>query len=482
MHRRADLVAAAEYARNASRAAAEARAGALHQRAARQGRDQCTGVRDCAIQLARGEDPPCELPPHLFRRGGRQARSREPAFQQVRAHRRAYVLGKLRFKAGQSITYERLKQGTNNLSASRNFSSISYSLEPGSNGGDELKLTLKEDQGNTFAKFGFHYDGLFKTGVLANLTHRNFLFKNDVASIDLVLGDNIRYYLDYYIDNGFYFSFGLKSRFTGFSRNVGIDFSSDNFLPDLGVNTINIKYDELTNQAYLQTLFIQKFLLGAGVEHKYLHIESETVGTAERLFDHSHYLSLFGYLKYDSFDKKFFPRSGWYVQGDAQWYLSSSDYSENFERYSILKADAGIAHTFFKRWTVLAQTEAGFGVGGSSLPVFDFILGGYGFNPFANVRQFYGYDFLSLSGDSYIKSSLTLDWEFYRRNHFNLAANMASIGDGLFDHADWPSARKYLGYAAGYGLESIIGPAEVKYSWSPDTRKGYLWFSIGFWF
>lgn len=395
---------------------------------------------------------------------------------------RAYILGKLRFKPGQRIGYDDLKTGIDNLSGTQNFSAITYTLEPGSKGGDDLRLTLKENEVRTNAKFGFHYDGLFKTGVLANLTHKKLLFKNDVVSFDMILGDNIRYYFDYYIDNGFYFSFGLKSRFTGFSRNVGIDFNKGNSLRELGLNTLNVSYNDVTNQAYLQTLFIQKFLLGAGVEHKYLHIESKTIESDNPVFDHSHYLSLFGYLKYDSFDKKYFPKKGWYVQGDAQWFLKSTDYTGNFERFSVLKGDAGIAYTFAQKWTVVAQTEAGFTLGERSVPVFDFILGGYGFNPFVNVRPFYGYDFLSISGNSYIKSTLTLDWEFYRRNHFNLAANMASIEDNLFERANWPSADKLFGFAAGYGMETILGPAEIKYSWSPDTRKGYLWFSIGFWF
>jgi hypothetical protein len=39
---------------------------------------------------------------------------------------------------------------------------------------------------------------------------------------------------------------------------------------------------------------------------------------------------------------------------------------------------------------------------------------------------------------------------------------------------------KYSGYAVGYGLETIIGPIEMKYSWSPENAKGYTWFSIGF--
>jgi hypothetical protein len=31
-------------------------------------------------------------------------------------------------------------------------------------------------------------------------------------------------------------------------------------------------------------------------------------------------------------------------------------------------------------------------------------------------------------------------------------------------------------------LETVLGPIEVKYSWSPELPKGFTWFSIGFWF
>jgi NTE family protein len=36
----------------------------------------------------------------------------------------------------------------------------------------------------------------------------------------------------------------------------------------------------------------------------------------------------------------------------------------------------------------------------------------------------------------------------------------------FFESVDWISIPKYSGYAVGYGLETIIGPIEMKYSWS----------------
>jgi NTE family protein len=392
------------------------------------------------------------------------------------------VLGKLNLRAETRICYKDLKVGIDNLTATQNFSAISYSLEPAKTGGDELRLNLTENDVKTYLKFGLHYDGLFKTGVLTNLTHKNLFVRNDVASVDVVLGDNFRYNLDYYIDNGFYFSFGFKSRYIRFSRNVGTDFSDGALLNELGLNTININFSDFSNQAYVQTVFAQKFLVGAGTEVKHLKIKSETLETADPVFENSDYLSLFGYIKYDSFDNKYFPKKGWYFSGDFQWYFDSSDFTNQFERFSIAKGDIGFAQTIYKNWTIQLQSEMGFSIGSKSVPFFDFILGGYGFNPVNNIRQFYGYDFLSLSGDSYLKASATVDYEIFKRNHINFSANMAAIEDNLFEKAEWISGKRYTGFAVGYGLETIVGPLEIKYSWSPELTRGFTWITVGFWF
>ncbi|TBX71069.1 patatin [Flavobacterium silvisoli] len=394
---------------------------------------------------------------------------------------RAYILGKLRFKNGSVIKYNDLKKGINNINATQNFSRISYTLEP-YQGGDELQLNLTENPVKTFLKFGLHYDGLYKSAILANITQKKTLFKNDVVSLDVGLGDNIRYNLDYYIDNGFYWSFGLKSRYNTFNRNVQTDFKNGELLTQLGLNSINIDFSDLTNQAYMQTVFIQKFLIGAGVEYKYLKIKSDNLGTISPTFEKSDYLSIFGYAKFDSFDNKLFPKKGWFFTGDLQSFLYSSNYTNEFHRYSIAKGEIAFAKTFYKKFTLKMQSDAGFVIGKDSVHFFDFILGGYGFNAVNNFKPFYGYDFLSVSADSFIKGCITLDYEIYKKNHINFAANYANIEDDLFKNGDWFSKPKYNGYAIGYALESAVGPIEIKHTWSPEQSKGYTFISIGFWF
>ena len=391
-----------------------------------------------------------------------------------------YINGKLRFKPGSTITYDDLKTGINNLNATQNFSTISYCLQPDAKQ-DDLDLVLKENPTQTYLKLGLHYDGLYKSGILLNLTHKKTFLKNDVTSLDIILGDNFRYDLNYYVENGFNISFGFRSRLNQFNRNVTTSISNL-VTATPNVNLINVDFTDLTNQAYFQTIFVQKFLMGGGLEYKYLKINSPTLSNEENIIDKSSYLSLFGYLKYDSFDDKNFPHSGLYFSTDIQSFLASSDYTGKFKPFSLAKAEVAVVKTIFKKATIKIGADAGVNFGNDSVPFFDYILGGYGYNKINNFNYFYGYDFLSIAGNSFIKTAITFDYEIFKKNHVNLSANYANLGDDIFKTVDWISMPKYSGYAVGYGLETIIGPIEIKHSWSPEMSKSFTWFSIGFLF
>ena len=403
-------------------------------------------------------------------------------FNNLENYTRAYILGKLKIRNNTKISHAQLEKGISTLNATQNFSAITYSLEK-TQKGERLTLNLNENRNNTFLKFGLHYDDLYKSGVLVNYTHKKIITKNDVVSLDVILGDNFRYNLDYYIDNGFYWSFGLNSKLNSFNRNILTDFENGMVLTNLGINSVNIDYTDITNQAYVQTIFAQKFSVGAGLEFKYLKIASQTLQNTTPVFDKSDYLSAFGYLKYDSFDQKYFPKKGWSFYGEMKSFLYSSDYTRQFERFSIAKAEAGIVFEPLKKLTIRSQSEVGFAIGERTISFFDFVLGGYGFVPANNFKPFFGYDFLSLAGDSYAKQTATIDYVLYKKHHVNFTGNFANVGNRIFEHIEgWLKKPNYTGYAIGYGMESLIGPLEIKHSWSPETGNHFTWFSVGFWF
>ena len=394
---------------------------------------------------------------------------------ELKNYSRDYIIGKLNFKPKSKISFKDLETGINNLNATQNFSNVSYYFDK--NGlYDDLVLTLTESPVKTNLKFALHYDGLYKSAVLANITNKKTFFKNDFLSADLALGDNIRYCFDYYIDNGFQLSYGFKSQLNQFNKNAPVSVITYNIN---GVNSLNIDYLNLSNQIYVQSVFAQKFLIGVGVEYEYLDISSPTLELNPNITK-STYGSVFGYLKYDSYDNKYFPKKGWYFSGNPQFFMFSSEGDEIFAPSFIISGEAGIARTIFKNATFKLQAESGMTIGDKSMPYFDFILGGYGFIKTNNFKYFYGYDFLSISGNSYLESTITFDYEIFKKNHLNFSANYANIGDNIYNSLDWISLPKFSGYALGYGLETVVGPVEIKYSMSPETSDSYLWFSVGF--
>lgn len=400
----------------------------------------------------------------------------------------AYILGKLKFKQSVKLKYNQFVDGVNNLAATNNFESVIHKLIPSNiSEGYDMYLILKESAITTFFKFGVHYDDLYKTGALINLTKKQLLIKNDVLTFDFIVGDNIRYNFEYFIDQGFYWSVGLKSKFNQFKKVIPAKgLLTDEELETINVNKLDVELKDFTNQFYLQTLFTKDLALTLGAEHKKLTITSETILTGDNeektIFEKSDYLSLYGKLKYDSYDNKFFPNNGIYFDGDFHLYLYSSDFNNNFNEFSIAKATIGYAYSFSDKLSGNITTQGGFNIGENDNPYLNFSLGGYGNDFINNFESFYGYDFISLSGNSFVKGVLTIDYEIFKKNHINIAANYSNIADNIFDDGEWITSPDYSGYAIGYSVETFVGPIELKYTYSPEIKESIWFFNLGFWF
>lgn len=398
------------------------------------------------------------------------------AFSDLKKYTRAYLLGKLKVKQNGITTFKKFNEGIQNLNLTQNFSSVKYQFNE-----KDIFISLRENKTTTFLKLAIHYDNLMKSGLLLNFTNHKLISKNDNLSLDFIFGDNFRYDFNYLIDNGYYWSFGVSSVFNRFIKNTTEAFGIREIVTPYNVENINLDFQNFVNKAYLQTILLRKFNFGAGIEHQRLILKSPTLPKSVRYIENSNFLSLISFLNYDTFDNKYFPRKGIYFKGNINYYFHSSNENEFFENYSIAKADIGFAFPIFKKFSILFQNEGGFKVGHTNTPYFDFVLGGYGFKDINNIRPFYGYDFLSLNGDSYVKNCTTLDFEFYKKNHLNFSYNATNIGSFIFNSTKtWLTKPSYFGYGLGYGLETIIGPVEIKYTWNPETRFDGLWFNIGF--
>ncbi|WP_339845995.1 patatin-like phospholipase family protein [Dokdonia sp. Asnod3-C12] len=399
---------------------------------------------------------------------------------------RAYILGKLKLTPPVTVSYDDFYNGINNLTATENFNRIGHRLQKVN---DEfvLHVELKESSSTQSLRLALHYDDLFRTAALINFTKKGVLFKNDIASLDFILGDNIRYDFDYYIDKGFYWSVGVNSSYTSFEQGVSARLIED--LRDIsldGINRVSLNYQDLTNRIYIQTLLAKQFTFDIGIQHKFLDIETETVVSTNEeetavIFERSNLGGLYSQLKYDSLDNKYFPNSGVLFDADFDLFLASSDYNNDFTEFGVANARIKYAGSIGNVFTATVEAAGGFKVGGADNNSLDFFLGGYGAKKVNNIVPFLGYDYLSIAGDGYVKALFEIDFEVFPKNHLNLSANFANVGYDIFDNPDnWLPPATFSGYSLGYGSETLLGPLRLKYTYSPEVKRSEWFISLGY--
>lgn len=399
---------------------------------------------------------------------------------------KAYIAGKLRFRPNEVLSFDDINNGVNNLLATNNFDRFRYDFSLSKGSGYDFRGTIKETTNTSFLKFGIHYDQVLKSSVLLNLTKKQFLIKNDVLSLDFILGDNSRINFDYYIDKGFYWSIGLNAKYLRFRYDINPLFF-DNALPESMSYRIPTTFSDFSGSFFVETLIKKDFSFKLGLTFKRLNIYSSSSSLLPtfpsdryQLVDSN--LSFFNTrLKFDTIDNPFFPSTGFLFEGGMDLYLSASNFND-FSQFSVLKANVLKAFTVSEDLSISIGSEGGFMIGNKQFPSLNFGLGGYTHQQINYNRTFYGYDFFSLSGNNYLKAHFNIDYEFYKRHHINISGNFTNIGNDIFLTKEWLSIPDYSGYAIGYGLETIFGPIELKFHWSPENDYSGALVNLGYWF
>lgn len=405
----------------------------------------------------------------------------------LKSFTRAYVTGHLDLRVPGMVSYKKLKNGINNLQATGNFTKINYTIE---RDGDthSLKLDLEESSVQNYLRLGLHYDELLGSAALVGIARRNLLFDNDKASFDAILGDNLRYRLDYFIDKGNYWSIGLTSDFVQLNQQVDTPEETDLADIPLDLSSINLDYKEFNHRFYVQTHIGRGFTGRIGAEYKYLNIFTRTFGVDENdeataVFERSGIGSVYGEVEFDNLDHASFPSEGWKVKGSLQSYLFSEvfydGFEANFDRFSTAELLVEKA-IHFGNLNLLGSFSAGAPIGDPASSSLDYFLGGYGYRPINNLVEFYGYNAFALGGDTFIKWAAQIDYEVFPKNHLLFAANFANVDDGLVRLDNLFGELPFTGYTAGYGLDTFLGPIEARYSYSPEISDGQVFVKLGY--
>ena len=382
------------------------------------------------------------------------------AVENATIYKSNYIRGKMGLTLPSMQTYGSVNKMIDKLYATNNYRFINYDIIQQDNS-NYLKLYVTEDEARHFLKFGLHYDEIFKTGLLLNYSAKRLLFRNSNLSMDIVVGDNPRYYFNYFIDNGYIPGFGIYS--------TGMTFDLKNF-----DNNTTETWDWFRNEVFLQSVWKDKFAIGGGLSHDYF--ESERNGTNKNI---EKYLNPYLFLKSDTQNDKDFPTKGFYLNAEGK--IIDLFNSELEKKPITIKADIKMNFFISKMFTYRLNLYGGITIGEETLPSFyQYRVGGIFEQPIANYKQFGGYQFASLNDNNIFIASndfqLRFGKNYFLVGNFSLANMFSSI---KFDEAVKLNYSS-IGLTAGY--KSPFGQIKLNVSKSLNKHKGVFSVILGHWF
>ncbi|GAA5091622.1 patatin-like phospholipase family protein [Chryseobacterium ginsengisoli] len=377
-----------------------------------------------------------------------------------RIYGKNYVLGKMGLRLPSMQTYGSINKKIDKLVATNNYKFINYDIVS-ENDANYLKLYVTEDDARHFLKFGLHYDEIFKTGLLLNYSAKRLLFKNSNLSLDVIVGDKPRYYLNYFIDNGYIPGFGLYS--SGMSFHV----------KDINNNDID-KWFWLRNEAYIQSIWRDKFAVGGGISHDYF--EAEINGNNQRS---SRFLNPYVFLKSDTQNDKDFPTRGIYINAEGK--VIDLMKSEVEKRLVQVKADIRVNIPLSKQFAYRLNLYGGITIGEYLPQFYQYGLGGIFEQNIVNFRGFSGFYFGQLNTNNVILISNDLQFKFNKNYFLSGNFSFANLSDDLKFEDAVKLNYSSVGLTAGY--KSPFGQIKVNFSHSlKNNQKGIFSVILGHWF
>lgn len=378
----------------------------------------------------------------------------------ARIYGKNYVLGKMGLRLPSLQTYGSINRGLDKLVATNNYSFINYDIVT-ENNFNYLKLYVTEDEARHFLKVGLHYDEIFKTGLLLNYSAKRLLFKNSNLSLDVIVGDKPRYYLNYFVDNGYIPGFGIYSSGMSFDLRNSSNINADN-------------WEWLRNEVYIQSVWKDKFAIGAGISHDYF--EAEINGLNKR---YNRFLNPYVFLKSDTQNDRDFPTKGFYLNAEGK--VIDLMKSEVEKRLIQVKADVRVNLPITKQLSYHLNLYGGITIGENLPEFYQYRLGGIFEQNIVSFKNFSGFYFAQLNSNNVVLVSNDLQFKFYKNLFLSGNFSFANLSDDIsFEDA---VKVNYSSLGATLGYKSPFGQIKLNFSHSlKNNQKGIFSVILGHWF
>ena len=372
-----------------------------------------------------------------------------------------YVQGKMNLRVPSLQTYGGINQMIDRLYSTNNYRLINYDIVQ-KNDQNYLKLNVTEDDTRFFLKFGLHYDEVFKTGLLLNATAKRLLFRNSTVSLDVVVGDKPRYYLNYFIDNGYIPGFGV------YASGMSLD------LRDIGSNVYE-NWNWFRNEAFIQSVWRDKYAIGGGISHDYY----EGKFTWESSYSDTHnFINPYVFIKTDTQDNTSFPTKGLflYAEGKVLDLLNKEQEGRTFQ----LKISSQINFPLNSWLTYRVGLFGGVTVGDEISSFYQYRIGGLFEQNVGNFVKFQGYEFGQLHSKNLLTASNTFQFNFSKNYYADAHLSLGNLFNDIKVDDILHISESSAGITAGY--KSPFGQIKLNYSRSLNRNNNILSVILGHWF
>jgi NTE family protein len=372
-----------------------------------------------------------------------------------------YIQGKMNLVVPSLQTYGSINKMVDKLYATNNYTLINYDLIQNEKG-NYLKLIMTEDDTRFFLKFGLHFDEIFKTGLLLNATAKRVLFRNSTISLDVIVGDKQRYYFNYFIDNGYIPGFGV------YSSGMNIDLNNQ-------YSNIYEKWNWYHNEAYIQSIWREKFAIGGGFSHDYF--ERKITGVAN-FIDFQNFVNSYLFIKSDTQDDVSYPTRGFllHAEGKILDLLSGNQEEKTFQGKITSKFNFPVSSKLTYRMGLFG----GFTIGDNLPYYYKYRMGGIFEQNLGNFVKFPGYEFGQLNSKNMLAAYNSIQYNVYKNYFLDAQFSIANLFEDIKLDDVFHITSYSVGLTAGY--KSPFGQIKINASRSLNEKINTFSVILGHWF
>lgn len=374
---------------------------------------------------------------------------------------KSYVMGKMNLQLPALETYGGINKMIEKLYSTNNYTLINYDISHNANK-NILNLAVTEDDTRFFLKFGLHYDEVFKTGLLINITAKRLLFRNSTVSFDAIVGDKPRYYLNYFIDNGYIPGFGV------YASGMQLDLRDSN-------NNIAQRWNWFRNDIFIQSVWRDKFAVGGGFSHDYF--ESASTG-ASAFGNPQNFVNPYIFIKSDTQDDKNFATRGFVLAAEGKFLDLFNKYSDNGTFQS--KVDTQFNFPLNYLLTFRLSVFGGFTLGDSLSDYYRYRTGGIFDQNLINFTRFAGIKFAENSSENLLTASGAVQVNFLKNYFVTGDFNIANLFHKIVVDDIFNVTQSSAGVTFGY--KSPFGPLKLNFTKSLNNNSSAFSVILGHWF